>query len=153
MMMLFPGAVGIVAEDAVGVGYHVWLRDVCSATVRRPWDSRRSTPDLLTLSQWTKTTQKKNRSRNWSTKPGALPVSRKPFNMGLVAVVTISSPSAGLHVSYDLVNHTFLAMILPPKELLGCDCGFYFSIHRKQLDAGDGIVFEVVCTKRDWRAC
>ena len=57
-------------------------------------------------------------------KPGALPVSRKPFNMGLVAVVTISSPSAGLHVSYDLVNHTFLAMILPPKELLGCDCGF-----------------------------
>jgi hypothetical protein len=24
MMMLFPGAVGIVAEDAVGVGYHVW---------------------------------------------------------------------------------------------------------------------------------
>ena len=60
MMMLFPGAVGIVAEDAVGVGYHVWLRDVCSATVRRPWDSRRSTPDLLTLSQWTKTTQKKS---------------------------------------------------------------------------------------------
>ena len=110
-------------------------------------------PDLLTLSQWTKTTQKKNRSRNWSTKPDALPVSRKPFNMGLVAVVTISSPSAGLHVSYDLVNHTFLAMILPPKELLGCGCGFYFSIHRKQLDAGDGIVFEVVCTKRDWRAC
>ena len=89
-MMLFPGAVGIVAEDAVRVGYHVWLRDVCSATVRRPWDSRRSTPDLLTLSQWTRTTQKKNRSRNWSTKPGAFPVSRKPFNMGLVAVVTIS---------------------------------------------------------------
>ena len=52
MMMLFPGAVGIVAEDAVGVGYHVWLRDVCSATVRRPWDSRRSTPDLLTLSTY-----------------------------------------------------------------------------------------------------
>jgi hypothetical protein len=24
----------------------------CSATVRRPWDSRRSTPDLLTLSTY-----------------------------------------------------------------------------------------------------
>jgi hypothetical protein len=73
--------------------------------------------------------------------------------MGLVAVVTISSPSAGLRVSYDLVNHTFLATILPPQEILGCDCGFYFSIDRKHLDADDGIVFEVVCTKRGRRAC
>ena len=33
-----------------GVDDQCGLRDVCSATVRRPWDSRRSTPDLLTLS-------------------------------------------------------------------------------------------------------
>jgi hypothetical protein len=78
---------------------------------------------------------------------------QKAVQHGPCSRCTISSPSAGLHVSYDLVNHTFLAMILPPQELLGCDCGFYFSIHRKQLVDGDGIVFEVVCTKRDWRAC
>ena len=33
-----------------GVDDQCRLRDVCSATVRRPWDSRRPTPDLLTLS-------------------------------------------------------------------------------------------------------